>query len=301
MSDYGLPPVDDWWPAAPTGPQRGGAAATRRGSARRRARRTPQLVAGGGRAGAAASRILGSAAKLARGLGPVGAIAARAIPYVGWATTIGLGIYELQNALLGNQVEATKNASNVQALLDAQQRRFDQELAAERNRQNARDVAAAYVRGLTESAAKMPPAPPPAPAVAPSLGVGTVTLPPLTTKAKIAKALTTAMASPIFLPVLGAVIAKFTAPGSSSSAPPAEDLPPDEFPLTDFQEGPVEFLGGQLGGLDPNLLPQESVSEVSDQCEEIDPERTPGECRQGWFSETPTKLFLQEWSRRPCQ
>jgi hypothetical protein len=240
-------------------------------------------------------------------IGPrAGAIAAKALPLLGWTAVIGQGTYELMNATLGNQVAPVMNAGNVEAALAAQQRRFDQELAAERNRQNARDVSAAYVRGLTESAAKQPPPPPPPPALAPltfqeQIDAGIIKLPPPTTKQKIAKAWGAIVASPMFLPVLGAGLAILSRPSSSSSSP--GDFPAfEEPPLTGFQEGPVEVLGGQLGGIDPELFAQPATEVAAEgTCEKIEPKRTPGECRQGWFAETPTKLLLKEWSRRPCQ
>jgi hypothetical protein len=236
-------------------------------------------------------------------IGPrVGAVAAKALPLLGWTAVIGQGTYELMNATLGNQVAPVMNAGNVEAALAAQQRRFDQELAAERNRQNARDVSAAYVRGLTESAAKQPPAPPAAPVgtVFTNASIAAMTVPgKQTAKQKLAAIWSKAVASPLFLPLVGAGLAILSRPSSSSP----RDFPAfDEPPLTGFESGPVEFLGGQLGGIDPELFAQPATEVAAEgTCEKIEPKRTPGECRQGWFAETPTKLLLKEWSRRPCQ
>lgn len=290
MSDFGLPGGDQWWPQAPQ-PQGGG---PRRGRARRRAA-SPLARLGTG--GVAASAILAGAPKFLKALGPRAAAAgARFLPGLGWATTIGVSLYELQQLLLGNQVEAVKNETNINTLLAEERRRSDQALAIERNRQNARDVAAAYVRGLSEAAAKIPP---PAPPVVTG-NIGTVTLPPPTAKQKLAALWAKTVASPLFLPIVGALIAKAAAPRSASS-------PPSDFPiedLTGFQEGPVEFLGGQLGGTDPEFMASiapETEAALAPGCEEIDPPRVEGQCRQGWFAETPSKIFFKEWSRRPCQ
>lgn len=266
------------------------------------------MGAGGARAStSASSRIarpfIQAIVPLAKMIGPkTGAIVSKALPILGWVTVVGSGVYEMQNALLGNQVAATTNAANVEAQLAAQQHRFDQELAAEKNRQNARDVAAAYTRGLTESAAKLPPAPPPPPAgqVLTNASIAAMTVPgPATTKSKLAAAWSSFMSSPVFLPVLGAGLAILSRPSSSSP----RDFPAfEEPPLTGFQEGPVEFLGGNLAGVDPELFPQPAESAADGEpCEKIEPKREPGQCRQGWFAETPTKLLLKEWSRRPCQ
>ena len=78
----------------------------------------------------------------------------------------------------------------------------------------------------------------------------------------------------------------------------APQLAPELPPLTGFDPGSVTF--GELGG-ELALEPDPMTETRGDDCESIDPRRTPGECRQGWFSETPDRLYLKEWSRRPCQ
>lgn len=237
------------------------------------------------------------------------------LPLAGALAVTGYGIYEMLNSLLGNQTEAamigstTTDAASVQFKLDAQRRDFDRQLQVEHDRQNARDVAAAYARGLQEMQAKLAAAAaastPAPPAREPltfqeQIAAGIIKLPPPTLKQKIAAGWSKAIASPLFLPLFGVALARLSSSLQSSSSPPFEEFAPE--PLTGFQEGPVEFLGGQLGGIDPELFAEPDAAEAtSEDCEKVTPKRTPGECRQGWFAETPTQMVLKEWSRRPCQ
>jgi len=85
--------------------------------------------------------------------------------------------------------------------------------------------------------------------------------------------------------------------GKKPRAPVEEFVAP---PLTEFE--PMGVAYGELGGAPAfaeELEPETGTR--GEECERIDPKRTPGECRQGWFSETPKGLYLKEWSRRPCQ
>lgn len=108
------------------------------------------------------------------------------------------------------------------------------------------------------------------------------------------------LANPIFsLSLLGATALPWSklAGGKKSAAAPLPEFPlePD---LTAFEPQGVAF--GELGG-ELAFEPEPDTQTRGEECERIDPARTPGECRQGWFSETPKGLYLKEWSRRPCQ
>lgn len=104
------------------------------------------------------------------------------------------------------------------------------------------------------------------------------------------------LANPLFtLGLLAASTISLPKFGGKKSAPPAEEF--FDEPLTSFEPEGVTF--GELGG-DFAFEPDPQTESMGDECETIDPRRTPGECRQGWFSETPKALYLKEWSRRPC-
>lgn len=232
-----------------------------------------------------------------------GTTAARAVPYVGALAVTGFGIYQMIQSLLGNQTGAAMGGSmnpqsgEVALALAKQQREFDLQLQREHDRVNAMEVAASFTRGLEAAAKAAAAAAPPTNVMhAPALPV---VAPVLTTKQKLAARWSAIVASPMFLPVLGAGLAVLSRPSTSSGGVPFEELPPPD--LTGFESPPVEFLGGTLGGLDPEFFPQDEEPGGGGECEKVTPERTPGQCRQGWFAETPTQLLLTEWSRRPCQ
>lgn len=128
------------------------------------------------------------------------------------------------------------------------------------------------------------------PAAAPAAAV-----PPISMKQKIKAKIAAAAASPFFLPGAALAVALLSRPKAAGSAPEFQDF---EVPLTDSQQ-PEVFFGGELGGV-PQLELEPDTGTADDKCEKIDPARSVGECRQGWFSETPEKLYLKEWSRRSC-
>jgi len=108
---------------------------------------------------------------------------------------------------------------------------------------------------------------------------------------------------PLGLLAVGAVAQRALSPRPNKGRP-ASDLAPDA-DLTAFEDQSV--FSGNVGGafyegedvgaqLDAELEPRTATAK----CEDVDPRRVPGQCRQGWFSETPNKLFLKEWSRRGC-
>jgi len=121
---------------------------------------------------------------------------------------------------------------------------------------------------------------------------------PLPAPAKKPSRLKRILASSYFWPTAGllSAFALRTPAAKPFDLGPLVDTPPD---LTGFQDQSV-FLGGELGG-EPVLAPEPETLTQSDTCEKIDPAREVGQCRQGWFSETPKGLYLKEWSRRPCQ
>lgn len=94
-----------------------------------------------------------------------------------------------------------------------------------------------------------------------------------------------------------ALIAALSGGGKSKAKSAPEDL--FDVPLTDFQSDSA-LLSGELGGV-PVFDEATAEDAAPGKCEKVEPKRSVGECRQGWFSETPTKLLLKEWSRRPCQ
>lgn len=114
-----------------------------------------------------------------------------------------------------------------------------------------------------------------------------------------------ALSSKYFLPALGIAGAILARP--RAGAYPTEPQPAYyDSGLTDFQPEPL--FSGTLGGVPVGGFSEEAMTEDAlatgeqlQECEKIDPPRTPGECRQGWFAESPTALYLKEWSRRPCQ
>lgn len=161
---------------------------------------------------------------------------------------------------------------------------------AERVRLKAELDEAARQKGLARGTANLPPVYQ-GPAAAPAAAV-----PPVSIKTKIKAKIAAAAASPFFLPATALAVALLSRPKPAGAAPEFQDF---EAPLTDSQQ-PEVFFGGELGGV-PQLEPEPDTGTADDACEKIDPARSPGECRQGWFSETPEKLYLKEWSRRPCQ
>jgi len=173
-------------------------------------------------------------------------------------------------------------------------------------------------RGRVELAKMLQPPPPPPPAGAPkpAESAGTLITPAMIeekkpvgfaekTKAKL-RAL---VSSPLFMATAAAVLpvllTRSSSPGRAYT-PPSDFPPVEEPPLTGFEPEGVTYLGAELGGLDVTQLDQLAATEPAaetapDKCEKVSPKRTKGQCRQGWFSETPTQLILKEWSRRPCQ
>jgi len=113
----------------------------------------------------------------------------------------------------------------------------------------------------------------------------------------------TYLRNPLALMAVGAVAQRVVAPRPNKGRPVPDDVPGAD--LTAFEDYSV--FSGNVGGsfqegedfaaqLDTELEPRAATSK----CEDVDPKRVPGQCRQGWFSETPNKLFLKEWSRRGC-
>jgi hypothetical protein len=168
--------------------------------------------------------------------------------------------------------------------------------------------------GATPPRPPVPPGPPPGRTVITPGGV-VVQQPavptPATTKEKvIARAnqvLSWIERHPLIATAAAALIAQAAQPGGRKPPAAPAELPVDEG-LTAFQ--PMELFSGTVGGVPvgaPALGAGEQLSEFEDvdleegECERIDPPRSPGECRQGWFSETPDSLHLREWSRRPCR
>lgn len=103
--------------------------------------------------------------------------------------------------------------------------------------------------------------------------------------------------SPYFWPAAGLATAFLPKGGGGYKAPkPA----PEDFyqPLTGYDPGSA--ISGELGG-ELAYAPEPETGTRADECERVDPKRTAGQCRQGWFSETPKGLYLKEWSRRPCR
>jgi hypothetical protein len=108
------------------------------------------------------------------------------------------------------------------------------------------------------------------------------------------------LGSALAIGALGSLLGGRSRAGARAPAPAPEDL-------TAF-EPEVVYLGGPFQGEEfaPELdelaeLDTEAEPARICDCETVEPKRTKGECRQGYFWETPTSLRLQEWSRRPCR
>lgn len=162
-------------------------------------------------------------------------------------------------------------------------------------KETQRQVEAARKAGAAAAGGKQPPA-----TLKEKLAAQTVaaTPPPLPAPTKKPSLVKRALASSYFWPTAGllSAFALRTPAAKPFDLGPLIDTPPD---LTGFEQQSV-FLGGELGG-ELALSPEPQTGTESDVCEKVDPAREPGQCRQGWFSETPKGLYLKEWSRRPCQ
>lgn len=220
---------------------------------------------------------------------------------IGWPVVIGATAYDLGNRVFGNQVPEQIRATNIDRILADQARKIDQLIALETARQAARNIEDAYARGVAAAGGMKPPAPP-AP-ISTSITLGTAAP---SEKTKLGIAWGKAIASPLFMPIFGVVLAKLSAAGGSRRAAPSDfpSFEPELPPLTGFEPEGVTYLGGELGGTyapEFGLGVEPQAELATGKCERVSPKREPGQCRQGWFSETPSQLLLKEWSRRPCQ
>lgn len=164
---------------------------------------------------------------------------------------------------------------------------MQQQLADEQARRELRGRVLAAGGTLGDVPAQVAAAPAPAP-------------PPQAAKESLRKR-AVAIANKLLSSPLGALTAGVGVAFLGSGGKPKPDPAPEEFfepDLTGFESEGVTF--GELGG-ELAFEPDPETGTRGDECETIDPARTPGECRQGWFSETPERLYLKEWSRRPCQ
>jgi len=112
-----------------------------------------------------------------------------------------------------------------------------------------------------------------------------------------------ALTNPLFQTLAVAGLARLL-PSDAPKGEPLPELMPEQGALTGFvpEGSPYGELGGPLALQDIEAEPgTEAERGVREKCEKVEPKRTRGQCRQGWFSETPNSLQLKEWSRRPCQ
>lgn len=132
------------------------------------------------------------------------------------------------------------------------------------------------------------------PGTTPTLPGVPVPAPPPGKYKKAAKAAYAWAQTPLGMTLIGSSLALFAMKGSKAAPYEA----PFQEPLTDYQPEPLAY--GELGGV-PALDPGFEEEVADEGCENVQPKRAPGECRQGWFEESPSELRLREWSRRPCQ
>lgn len=162
-------------------------------------------------------------------------------------------------------------------------------------RETQKQVEAARKAAVAAAGGKMPPATLKEKLAAQTAAATPAPLPAAAKKPSLAKRV---LASSYFWPTVGlaSAFALRTPAAKPFDLGPLIDTPPD---LTGFEEQSV-FLGGELGG-ELAFSPEPQTGTEGDVCEKVDPAREPGQCRQGWFSETPKGLYLKEWSRRQCQ
>lgn len=248
---------------------------------------------------------------------------------IGWIGAAGYAAYQLERKIIEHYEKAQDQAFTLMmqrqdALANAAARRILAQKVVDKKRLELEVARARYNAQIYGGAPPGPPAPwlipgatrvhpgmepyiqvpnRPLPAAAPGgVGVGTipspVSIPPApvpTQKEALAKRAWAFLQTGLGITLTGGVIAAAVQAraGGSVAPEPFFEAPP----LTGFQPEPV--FSGSLGG-QPEFDQSLEEEPVDEECENVQPRRAPGECRQGWFEESPSELRLREWSRRPC-